>query len=371
MQQANHFRWAILIVLTWSGYAIGTLPRVVSNSIKEKQSIEFQRVLSDANPAQRQLIIDRYSDLLLQSPVSAGIGIKREELIQFLNAEFLLPLQGLESSPKKPKTTTKRTKTSEQDIGTLVQKFQGRDRGNVLDLNIICGENSVELPFEILDDKDSLTLRLNGIPIPQTPDYFAGTTGNCLEVTFYRDSKSALLSWIGTQDIACPISLPRTGECLLDASEQISRALGSTRLDLMDVADIRCSKNKRTTNLTRLKIYQEGKGWYEKKGFLPPRNPDSYREKIAASLSYNLSSLLTKIEGMTTNKPAAKNLLVKKAVEFMMLDQGKTLAKFMSWLWKEDCAAYIEIDSYLKSQSSISDFPNIYDLPGLLTKVLK
>lgn len=370
MHQTTKFSWIVFFVLSWSGFSLGTLPKSVANGIRQNQSLEFKNVLKDVRPTHRELIIERYAELLLQSPVTAELEFKKDELIQFLRSEFITPLQGAESSPKKLKSANGRTKATQRDIEILVQQFKGQDRGNVVDINVLCGENAVELPLEIIDEKDKLALRLNGIGIPQTLSYTGEHNSHCLEVVFFRKSESALLSWIGTRAAACPISSFRAGECLLDASEQIAKALGRKSIDLIDESDIVCSKNRKPANLTRLKIYQEGKGWYEKKGYLPPGKVDSYRAKIAASISYPLSTLLNKLDN-ATSKESARILLSQKAVDFMQLDQEKTVAKFMSWLWDNDCTAYIELDRLLKNQSSEIEFPNIYTLPSYLNKELK
>lgn len=388
-----------LLVFLCTAPAFSTLPDAVTTAISKKHA-DLEMRLSNMHQEQHRLLLDRLVDLMLESRLFVGLKIDREELKAYVDKRFVFRTKAIEAPTKKGKALNVFDEKAEKYLSLLLERFAGNPRGDIVDLNFTCGGHRYELPFDVIDDEDSLRLTLYGVEVPQEPAGLLsneellstgreGHSDECLAVSFDYDTKGAEVLSLASKKAACPLPAAKGGECLLSIAESISRALGSDKLELVDDSTFKCRTNKEVADYRKLMTFQEGRGWYEKHGFQPDfRDYDdnegtakSEAERVAelsanlrAFVNYRLSSLLNNVKRIPQNsfsKPDAKNLFIQKAEPYLALHKEGTAAQFMSWLWKEDCVSYIEIDKYVFVRSAGLEITRLYSDNDHFVKFLR
>lgn len=324
-------------------------------------------------PGQRELFLERYVDLVLESPFTLGFDLDKKTLLEHVKTRLFFRKVAEEADLKRSKRLVVQTQTATNFLDRLVKAFAGSVRGRIIDLNIDCGAKSYELPFQIEDSKEVLELSLAGVPMPHPED--PSPERDCLDLRIHYKASVVSIRALNSKHAACPLPAQRAGSCLLGAAEQIARALEKRRLTLIDGSQIKCSKDRKEVSLRRLKTYQEGQGWYEKNGFLPIRDVEDFLARRKTFFDYPLATLQ---KGLALSKEyyhtiPVRDLLQKRIKSYLAQTESRnaTAAQFMAWLWENDCPAYGAIDDYLSKTSNGLAFTKLYPADSSFVKELR
>jgi hypothetical protein len=325
------------------------LPKPIIELVHNQKS-DFESVLAPLSKQQRHLALERYVDLVLSAHFTLTLEIDADELRRFVFAENAYLDKEQESPEKKTKRTPVYSTAMEEELGKILAAFHGQFRGDSLELSFFCENHYFLFPFTIVEmGKKQYEMQLKGVPIQQS-----GRTLNsdprCLALDLDLDTPTANLGWIGTQESACPIPGKKGGECLLNLAEAVAKAAGKKSVSLIDASDIKCPINRQQTNLGRLKLYQTGHTWYAQKGYVSDDEP-TYEKSIHEFRKYPLDALLKNLTQITPRKDTAhsRQILARESEEFLAPKKGDTVSDFMAWLWKKDCSAYMDVDTFITS----------------------
>lgn len=354
------YPFLMIVILFWSFGSPALHKDIVA--LIDKQNPAFKKVLHSASKPQARLILERYVELLSDSPFSNGKNLDKKELLDFITARFM-KLEADEGELKKAKQLRVYSETVERGINHLIKAFDGRFRDDFLELNHDCKDGSYTFPFHIEGNEGNAewSLIIHGINIPETAEDF-GEEDRCLEVILNADVPTAELAWLGTVGTACPIPKEKAGECLLGLAEKIAESVGKKEMKLLDASQIRCKENKKMINLRRLRVYQGGQSWYEKMGYSTSLDKKDYKAALDKFRYYPLSQLqknMASLEIPVAEKQAAR--LVKTRVAAFAEDHDDaTISQFMSQLWDKDCAEYSIVDAFLEDLSIGTEISQFY-----------
>jgi hypothetical protein len=360
----NAFSWLALsfALLTCIDVAYAHLLAEVTEFIDEQHS-QFQKAAAQLNAEQYKLTLARYADLLLDAPLFLGLKIDRAELAQYLDTEFPYKVISPMPGPKKMKA----------EIQQLLAAFKGQMRGGTIDLNFPCGDGIYELPFAFESKYGTIELKLVGIGIPRNKDERPFDI-SCLEIELPPDAKETKVTWLGTQNTACPVPRERAGECLLGVAEKMSKAMGRLTITLQDKSEVKCPSNKKLADFARLKIYQEGQGWYHKHGYISSIDEAKYQAQLNLFKKYKLALFSKQLGAFEPRAEEAK--IIRKAIAKLdkypqAKEKGATVANFMRWLWQTDCPTYLKLDAFLFERHREFELLKLYPAPGSLAKDLR
>jgi hypothetical protein len=333
---------AVPVCLFASGVGAVVPERVTD--IFNRQRPQIIKLLSSMDKSQYELLLDRYVDLMSESLLFADHKIDKDELRTLVRAQLPFSPRAEEAPTKKSKVHNAKADFSKH-VELLINAFQGQTRGDEIVLHFVCGQKDYELPFVVINDPTGFALKMKGILIPDERADI-GKEGNCLNMYFLQGYNKAMLTSLASKAVACPIPSEKGGSCLLEAAESISRVLSKDFLTVVDGSKLKCKDDKRSANLRRLKIYQGGQGWYEEHGFLSSVRPKTMKDEEAAFSKYPLW-LLVKDVSMTQVGNPHREVFLAGARLFLEANKDATVGQYMSKLWKENCAAYIDIDMFL------------------------
>lgn len=289
---------------------------------------------------QRRLIKKGYTDMLMEKYHKEILESKssRDEIATAVNRELNVIFSD--------KPFISRSNTVNK-IKEGIDRAQGKKKEFLTQLRF----KNIDLPIVIQLDQDVITINLYGIP-------FLGRH-HCLMLEYEPASPVLELKWIGTQDPICPIPVEQKGTFLLELSEEIAKALGKKKITLWDASSVLCRANQKSVDLFLLKIFQQGKSWYESKGYSHiPEQEEKYRSKVNSLRQYKLIDLendLEKKEGLiskiTKTKylnyyeylKSIKPLLKYRINQYNMTQNDGLLAGFLAWLYKQSCKEYTEV----------------------------
>jgi len=325
-------RVLLTTALFFSFRAMADLPKAVIDLIAA-QKLRFSEVLSQSDATQRKLTLERFADILFASPLRYDFD--KAELVDFLDKSFPEQL----SSPRKVRLSD----FGELSVRQLVNGTAAKQRGDILDIPVQCEARAYTVPVHISDNREVLTFSVEGVGVPDFDEEVVES--KCLQLNIYAKEDMARLSHIATKVAACPLPSEKAGNCLLRVAERIGKALGKKRLRVMDSSKFRCTNDRRMTNLRRLQIYKEGKGWYEKQDFVS--SSPQYEGKVKRFLKYTIDALLKDVAKHSGESEQA-TLLKALSEEYLLVkpDDNK-VAGFMKWLWDKDCENYNSLDDFL------------------------
>jgi|GEM_PF-4731554 len=226
-----------------------------------------------------------------------------------------------------------------------------------------------------IDDDSSISLQLYGLKNPFP---------NCLDASFFRSSNKLEIKWIRTQDVVCPIPPHGQGNFLLEFAEATARALKLTTISLSESSSLYCADDDKYIDLWLLKLFQQGKTWYESKGFSVKNGREDYEAKKSKLLRFKISDLESNLTNITNeiNRSANKTSLnscsslnnsdvrIKQYCDFLKMKtvveqylqaykqqtNGELLSGFMAWIYNQGCAKYYDILHFLFPYPSITPY---------------
>lgn len=345
---------------------IGTanLPKIVSDHLIRNFDHINKVIDLGYSQSQIKLVISHYADALIDEYKSFFQANTNKDKLQTLLMSLINHMQTI----SEPKTDDEFTKIEVPYKDLIIPLFikQG-----------FSGELQIYL-FGI--QKNSLISAPFGEANPLSSSL------ECLQMTL--DGDEAEINTLNSYYTACPVP-EKAGSFMIKLAEWIASRAGYKRINLHDISTIRCKKNDDITSLARLKVFQEGKTWYESHGYssngskgegilrmqssAPLLNIQSELGNIAqkelpklkTSLLARVSDEVEKeiIEKDFTDFAILKRKFDEKIDEFMKNYKSSgapSLGKFYSSLWSQDCAIYIELVNFLfrsKATSGLSIRP--------------
>ncbi len=334
---------------------------------------DFEKQLSVSSQSQQRLLLERYRDLLMRSRFGLDKNIDPDELSRYLFRQFEALPPGAEPEQKKGKKAPAYPAEMQSELSRIVKNLNGQIRDDLLQLTFTCAGERYEFGFEAQEWEGDFKLRLRGIPIPKESGVVAvGELSRCLEVHFTPADKVATLNWLDVRHVACAVPKNKAGECLLRAAEKIAAAAGKTQVLLIDSSMVQCPGNRKDYSLRRFKIYQEGKTWYEKQGYITNGNPSDVGDGKAQVQKYTLSKLLASAAELPVNERTtySRALLDESAKKYLSLKNKDSVVDFMMWLWSTDCEVYGQIDEFITNRDWKLEFSKLFPVARAFHKKL-
>lgn len=339
---------------------------IISHTLRDKQSAYFSK-------DQKLLIEQNYTDQLMNKfhkEIKLTPSFSRTELLGFVKKELG---KIFDTSAKLPRAISLgKLKEQVENIFLTVADdkkpvnsyFEAAPWAEQNAYVIQVQYKTVTLPLlvtieswvdEEIADNSLITLKLYGLRREST---------NCLDVSFTRTSHKLEIDWIGTRRAICPIPLKQQGNFLLTFAEALARALKLSTISLTDSSTIQCLENDKNIDLWLLKLFQQGKTWYESKGFSIETEKDFYERKKNELLSFKISDLESNLNSIANEigllikggDPRTGQywdfLKMKTVVEdglraYKRETNGKLLSGFMAWMHNKSCAQYSDIIDFL------------------------
>lgn len=335
-----------------SSHALADLPKSVLRML-DKRRPELKEVLALTTKRQHELLLERFADLLPKSNLYLFEKVDRDELLSYLKLKFPVE-QDPKDAPHK-----------EESLKGLSETLGARARGQTIDIDFKCSDGTYGFPLQVESKKDALRLTLRGIEVP-TLEQQARNPSYCLEIEVSSSRKSLRIENLRTQTVACALPVRRAGECLLELAEWIGQQLDAERSTLADFSKVRCPRNSAFTDLRRLKIFKEGQGWYEKKGYGQVNlSEDIYVKRLKEFRGYAIDALRRNLEVKQVGGEQIDLLDARVSKYFGEGNADPTFSAFMRWLWDDDCIAYIEIEKLVFLRKNALEigklYPEVYD----------
>ncbi len=353
-------KFVVVIAAFFSFQALSLSPKI--EALLENQAPVFHDILARQTRPQRMLVLERYADLLMSSPYTLHMRIDFEEVRRTLFDRFLNAEGNEALSPKQERRihSSVHSNVIYAELQRVSEALSGQLRPGLLDLQFSCQRSVFTFPLSVAELQSSYFLTLDGVPVP-LEDGRTAAAANCLAIRMEVGDPTAHLTWLSTKEAACPLPSENAAQCLMSLAEQIARAAGKRSIQLYDGSTIRCPVNRAEASLRRLKMYQEGRTWYQKFGYVAVRK-DKHAAKMTKLNTYKLRTLLDVLPQMTgeelSTDQSTKLLIYEEAEEFF--DSGfaktSTVSQFMTWLWIKDCTRYITIDRFITDPSRRLEF---------------
>lgn len=330
---------------------------------------------------QKNLIEEIYTDNLInhfRSYETPPISFKRADLLKLVKENFQLIFREKVELPSPINLNELKAKVAgiffsyyqllpkySKPVGYLVSPWAN----NVFLLQIKYKKAIYPFSIRITEDQEAI-MKLYGLPM--TVD----STDNCLFLSFKLDSKTLQINWIGTKETVCPLSAKQKGNFLLELGEEIAKALDMHETKLWDVSNVLCTKNDKSIDLKLLKIFQQGRTWYESKGYKYKDNYyKDYRSKVAVLYYYSVLSFKSDLRNLYIKLRSEKAGLIKGRLDYYLFLEKtfqEILAKmdeyqkestnpffsgFMAWLYEKDCAFYSDIVDLILPEDRFSIKP--------------
>lgn len=181
---------------------------------------------------------------------------------------------------------------------------------------------------------------------------------DCLVLILNHKRRTGELSRLGTAHGTCALPAPRTGSYLLDLVDHLAAMFDLVSIDLSDQSEIKAEGPEELyAGLTRLRTFQKGLGWYESRGYKPVGvKYEKYRNQVELNLSYSISRVLSEIHLRSSDSLQWNQVLdLWEWALNLYFSQNKSgyLKDFFVWLWETDPKAYVKIEEFLASDTSL------------------
>jgi hypothetical protein len=363
----NIYIAAILYSFVITSQIQAEIPEAIKNDINLRTAsyikVPFLSYFSDE---QKKLIEQNFIDLIMEYFYNSAnlTSFSREELEAFVRQQFA-PLFIEKVTLPKP-ISLKALRNNIIEINRL--DSGNKPRSESKEFNFIPSPWNKErylmqlrfkngtLPILITPmGNGQINIELYGIP-------FLRGRSACLDINFILPTKKFRIEWLGTINAVCPLVAEKKGSYLLEFAEAIAKALGVEKIRLLDASSVKCRENKKEVELGPLKIFQQGKTWYESHGYAQkPTLIEEYRRHVEALRKYKIEELETNIEQVYDSLHSSfKNLNDKQQKYYNYLNLIKPnlliqlnkykkdtdndlVVGFMAWLYQQNCASYTEI----------------------------
>lgn len=378
-----------ILLLLWATHAQTTIPSAVKHDIQlfAANSIGVPYVVYFGN-LQQQIIIENFADSIIKKYHTLVFDANlKQEILSYIKQEFR-PIFDQKGFIPRPIYLKQLVSTVEdiyildsyknypiniQPSGFTISPW---DKNTYL-MQLRYKNTTLPLSLTITRDKE-IKIKLYGIPlVPGQRDY-------CFEGEYTMESSSLNINWIGTAETICPIQAEQKGNFILELAEAIARALKKEEITLWDASRVYCPNNQKTNDLGILKLFQQGKTWYESKGYsYKEKYRDKYRTQVNALRQYLLINLensimpaFYRLKEDLINKSSENikkysahfekfaPILIEKLNNFKNEKGQKFLSDFMAWLYQQNCALYSEILDLLFSRYSmgVDSYFNLDDM---------
>lgn len=332
--------------------------------------------LQQLKKVQKSLIMDNWLDY--QQKTYGPLGFAENKSLLH---DLLLQAPNQANNPNRANNYYYHNNTASHEFVKYIHKTAKRH-------NLQFENNILHVPFDgyliplIAEQRyGDDTLSLEGIL--KEPEEFAGEEEPCLSLIIHEESLE--ISFLATAFKACPIPQENGGKFLLKFAKRAAQLFSRDRIELDDLSQLRCPLAKEWVDFRLLSFLSKGKSWYQSHKYIPALSTfehdflvDEIHHLSVSSVKEHFSDFdqdkldLIKEKLLNENQYFEKEIieffssaalsdiqnflaLYKKLEEDYRKENSLPrgdflLAQLLSWVWKYDCASYIELLKFIFPQ---------------------